>query len=169
MLLRGVQRGAAVVAVAVAARVALKRARRTTGPVELQRSITVQLPRDEVYRRWRDRTVQPIVWSHFPEAIEWQAHVVEERENEIVRWQSSLGDLPSSGSVEFRDAPGDFGTEVTVRVLFEPLGDQVGDALAQLLTSGPKLALAKALRRFKSLVETGEIPSTARNPSARRD
>jgi hypothetical protein len=31
----------------------------------------------------------------------------------------------------------------------------------------PKMAVGNALRRFKSLVETGEIPTLDRNPSAR--
>jgi hypothetical protein len=39
--------------------------------------------------------------------------------------------------------------------------------LAKLLGPAPKLLLQKALRRFKSLAETGEIPTLQRNPAAR--
>ena len=56
-----------------------------------------------------------------------------------------------------------------MRVRFDPPEETLGDAAARLLDDPPKLVLAKALRRFKSLVETGEIASTDRNPSARAD
>ena len=156
--------------------------------VEIQRSITIQRPRQEVYDRWRDPQNQPLVWSHFAEisnadehgarwrveaplrrALEWETRIIEERAGELIRWRSTRGRLPNEGTVEFRDAPGDFGTEMTLRVRFDPPGGPLGDAAARLLDDPPKLVLAKALRRFKSLVETGEIASTDRNPSARAD
>ncbi len=75
--------------------------------------------------------------------------------------------MPNKGSVEFRDAPREYGTEITLRVRFEPPAGKLGTAAARLFDEPPKLVLAKALRRFKSLVETGEIASTDRNPSGR--
>ena len=161
--------------------------RAAPGAAEIQRSITVQGPRDAVYGRWRDPETQPVVWSHFAEltnarvdgahwrldgplgrTLEWDTRIVEERDGELVRWDSDGRDLPNAGSVEFRDAPGDLGTEVTLRVRFDPPGALLGDAAVRLLDDPPKLVLAKALRRFKSLVESGEIPSTEHNPSARQ-
>ena len=63
------------------------------------------------------------------------------------------------GVLSLRDAPDGFGTEVTISV------DPVADAdLPPLVTSA---ALFEALHRFKSLVETGEIPTLDRNPHAR--
>ena len=155
--------------------------------VEIRRSITIQRPRDEVYRRWRDPQSQPRVWSHFAEltnateqgahwrfeaplgrTLGWDARVVDERPGELVAWEAAEGaDLRNEGTVEFRDAPGDWGTEITLRVRFDPPAGLLGDAAARVLDDPPKLVLEKALRRFKSLVETGEIPSTDQNPSAR--
>ena len=154
--------------------------------VTIQRSLTIELPRDEVYRRWRDPRNQPLVWGHFAELtnateeaahwrvdaplgrrFEWDTRVVEDREGELLRWESASGNVPNEGAVEFRDAPGDFGTEITLRVRFDPPGGPLGDAAVRVLDDPPKLVLAKALRRFKSLVESGEIPSTDRNPSGR--
>jgi uncharacterized membrane protein len=167
---------------------AYRRGRLAGGAVEIQRSITVGQPRDEVYRRWRDPETQPLVWNHFAEltnvtadgarwrveaplgrALEWETRIVEDEEPERIRWESRDGDLPNEGTVEFRDAPGDLGTEMTLRVRFDPPAGVLGDAAVRLLDDPPKLVLAKALRRFKSLVESGEIPSTERNPSARSD
>ena len=154
--------------------------------VEIQRSLTVLAARDDVYRRWRDPQSQPVTWSHFAEitdateagahwrlraplgrTLEWDTRIVEERDGDLIRWESRGGDLPNEGSVAFRDAPGELGTEIALRVRFDPPGGPLGDAAARLLDDPPKLVLAKALRRFKSLVESGEVPSTERNPSAR--
>ena len=46
----------------------------------------------------------------------------------------------------------------------------LGDAALKLLGTTPLgLAADGALHRFKSLVETGEIPTTERQPAARAD
>jgi uncharacterized membrane protein len=159
-----------------------------SGQVEIQRSLTIQRSRAEVYRSWRDPGTQPLVWGHFAEltdvssdgarwrveaplrrSLEWETRIVEDAEAERVRWESVDGDLPNEGTVEFRDAPGDLGTEITLRVRFDPPAGALGDVAVRLLDDPPKLVLAKTLRRFKSLVESGEIPSTERNPSARSD
>ncbi len=156
-------------------------------PVQIQRSITVQLPRHDAYARWRDAATQPLVWAHFAEltnatergahwlvraplgrTLEWDATVVEERSPELIRWQTTeAADVPNEGSVEFRDAPGEHGTELTLRVRFEPPAGAIGEAGARVFDDAPKLVLEKALRRFKQLVETGEIASNEHNPTAR--
>ena len=178
---RPIRRGAPVAAGAALVAVALGRRawrRRGRAQVELQRSITVQQPRAEVYRQWLDPQNQAVIWSHVAElvdgteqaarwrangplgrSLEWETRVVEEREGELVRWHST-GDLAGEGSVELRDAPGDYGTEVTLRAAFDGVA-------ARVLGDPAKLVLAKTLRRFKSLVESGEIPSTEHNPSGR--
>ena len=182
------RRAAFVVGAATLVGIAVKRLTNAggAGAVDVQRAITVQHWRDEVYRRWRDPQTQPLVWSHFAEitdatehgahwrvdaplgrVFEWDARVVEERENELVRWEARSGNVPNEGTVEFRDAPGDYGTEITLRVRLDPPAGPVGDAAARFFDEAPKLALAKGLRRFKSLVESGEIASTERNPSGR--
>lgn len=154
--------------------------------VEIRRSITIRQPRDEVYRRWRDPQSQPLVWSHVAEVtnatddgahwrvaaplgrtFEWDTRLVDDQEGRLIRWESTSGDLRNAGTVEFRDAPGDFGTEVTLDVRLEPPAGRLGEAALRLLDEPPKLVVEKALRRFKSLVEAGEIASTERNPSGR--
>ena len=162
------------------------RAPGASGRVEIQRSLTVGAPRTDVYRRWRDPATQPLVWSDFAEltdvrvdgahwrvdaplgrTLRWDTRIVEEREGEVIRWDSDGGALANEGSAEFRDAPRGLGTEVALRVRFDPPGGPLGDAAVRLLPVVPEVVVAKALRRFKSLVETGEIPSTDHNPSAR--
>ncbi|MDO9353764.1 MAG: hypothetical protein Q7T55_08715 [Solirubrobacteraceae bacterium] len=52
-----------------------------------------------------------------------------------------------------------WGNEATAEVRFT-------DAVPEM---GAELLAGKLVRRFKSLVETGEVPTTAHNPSARSD
>ncbi len=157
------------------------------GRTVLERSITIQKPGHELYRAWRVAENLSKVMGHFAEVttagpdlqhwmvqgpfgqtFEWDSHVVEEHPGEYLRWESMPGaQLPNEGWVRFRPAPGDWGTVVTLRFRFSPPGGAVGDAALKLLGDVPTTLAHKALQRFKSLVETGEIPTTRPNPAAR--
>ncbi len=69
-----------------------------------------------------------------------------------------LGGLPvRRGSLSFGPDLGDWGTTVTIRIELD----------APLPRPAARLLAGKAIRRLKALAETGEVPTTARNPSAR--
>ncbi|QLG60766.1 SRPBCC family protein [Halorarum salinum] len=100
--------------------------------------------------------------------LSWETRVVEERPGELLRWESVAGAaVPSEGEVRFDPAPGDRGTEVTLRVRFDPPGGRLGDAAMGRFGVVPDALVGGALRRFRSLVETGEVPTLEGNPSAR--
>lgn len=155
---------------------------------EVTRSMTIGKSADELYRSWRKGGHLSRVMGHFAEITEkdkdrahwtvrvpggrslsWDTQVLENRPGEVVSWQSLPGtELPNRGEVRFRPAPGDRGTEVTLRLHFQPPGGTLGAAAAKALNGlGPSLLVGDALRRFKSLAETGEIPTLDRNPSGR--
>ena len=101
-------------------------------------------------------------------AFEWEAETVD-RPGGDIGWRS-LPDaaIPNEGSVRFQPAPAGRGTVVTLQVRFDPPGGALGEGLIKLLGSTPlELVAEAALRRFKNLVETGEIPTTVRQPAAR--
>ncbi|MFP2960845.1 SRPBCC family protein [Myxococcus sp. 1LA] len=153
----------------------------------LQRSITIRGTPDALYRRWRDADTLNQVMGHFAEvtssrdgmqhwkvpgilgkSLEWDAEVVEEHPGELLRWHSvGRTALSNEGWVRFRPAPRDWGTTVTLRLVFDPPGGVVGEKAAHLLGAVPAALALKALKRFKSLVESGEIPTTRPNPAAR--
>lgn len=153
----------------------------------VERSVTVGRPADELHERWRDPETLTRVfgdrvsvtsagddhlhWSldgPLGQSIEWDAEVVADRTGELLRWESVAGaTLPSVGSVSFRPAPADRGTEVTLRLEFYPPGGRVGDAAIEALGGVPESLAGTALDRFKSLAETGEIATIERNPSGR--
>jgi uncharacterized membrane protein len=161
----------------------------TTGWAEVERSITIGKSADELRRYWLDPRTLPQVMARFASvraagegrmhwklegplghAYEWDAETVELPRGEI-GWRS-LPDaaIPNEGSVRFAPAPADRGTVVTMHVRFDPPGGALGEGLLKLLGSTPlHLVADAALRRFKNLVETGEIPTTVRQPAARAD
>jgi uncharacterized membrane protein len=98
---------------------------------------------------WRVRT--PLGKS-----FEWEAWTVEDREDEAIRWESLPGaEVPSDGSVEFHRVPGR-GTEVVLRLRFEPPGGAIGDALARLWGMSPATLAVRALDRFKEIAERSQ-------------
>jgi uncharacterized membrane protein len=85
------------------------------------------------------------------------------REEVQRQWEAQRSKFAEAGEakVTFDKAPGDRGTEIHVEV--ETAG-KLGE-MAQKLTGSEPLAKAKDdLRRFKHLVETGEIPRSDASP-----
>jgi hypothetical protein len=73
----------------------------------------------------------------------------------------------SRSRVEFRQAPGARGTEVHVELEYEPTAGAIGSAVARLLGNDPATRIRDDLRRFKQIVEAGEI-TLSDGPSLRR-
>ncbi len=158
-----------------------------TAAVETTRSVTIGAPPADVSERWRDPETMSRLYGGLLEvearsedrwhwiasgplgaSVSWDTRVIEDRPGEYLRWES-LGNAPvdSEGAVRFREAPTGRGTEVTFRFRFEPPGGAVGTAMTDRLGIVPESLAAVVLDRFKSLVETGEIPTLESNPSAR--
>lgn len=155
----------------------------------VERAITVGRPADELYDYWHDpeqlsRILSPAVrvdadrdgegrWRWEVDApggrtVTWRTEITEDRPGEALEWASADDALvPNQGSVEFRPAPGDRGTEVTLRFRLDAPVGSLGGAVADRVDAVPKAFATKALHRFKSLAETGEIPTLETNPSGR--
>jgi uncharacterized membrane protein len=99
--------------------------------------------------------------------IEWDARIINEVENKVIGWQSLEGSTVSTaGSVNFDDT--EHGTRVRVHLQYNPPGGRVGAAIARMFGKEPNQTVREDLRRFKQLMETGEIPTTEGQPSGRR-
>jgi uncharacterized membrane protein len=139
-------------------------------------AITVNRPREEVYLFWRDLEHLPLFMSHLESVevrgsrstwrakglagltFEWDAELVADRPNEIISWRSCEGaDVPNQGSVRFLDAPGGRGTEVRVELRYDPPAGKIGATFAKLFGKEPGQEIAGDLRRFKQVIETGEV------------
>jgi uncharacterized membrane protein len=152
-------------------------------------AITIGKPVEELYRAWRDPQVLSRLLGDYGDItmkdekhlhwcvrgpldrpIEWDAQVSEERPNQLLRWSTPEGaKLPWEGSVEFRPAPGNRGTEVLLRMKFSPPLRLPGDTAMDLLGFVPRQMALKALWRLKALCETGEIPTIKMQPACRND
>lgn len=96
-------------------------------------------------------------------SVEWDAIVTEERPGELIAWKSADGaDVPNSGRVEFVDA-GDRGTVVTATIAYDPPAGIVGKLVAKLFQREPAIQARRDLRRFKQLMETGEVATASRS------
>lgn len=148
-------------------------------------AITVNRSVSDVYAFWHDFTNLPRFMRHVEavsqagprrwhwvvkgpagSTLEWDAEVTDERQNELIAWRSLKGaDVENNGSVRFRPAPAGRGTEVRVHLQYEPPGGTVGRGIAMLFGEEPAQQLHDDLRRFKQVLETGEIPRTAASES----
>jgi uncharacterized membrane protein len=152
------------------------------GDALVGRTVTINRPRAELYAYWRDLANLPtfmdnveridvidakrshwVVKAPAGRTVEWDARITEEREGELIAWASEEGaDVPNSGRIDFRDA-GDRGTIVTATIAYDPPGGAIGQLVAKLFQREPAIQARRDLRRFKQLMETGEIATGARN------
>jgi uncharacterized membrane protein len=152
--------------------------RHSTRGVRVQKTLTVNKPVEQVYEFWRDFEQFPRFMAHVVSVertgegrwrwrakgpagltFSWEAEIVEDRPGELLSWRSLPGSsVRNRGVVHFQHAPGARGTEVRVELEYEPPAGQIGKAVAWLFGEEPEQQLRDDLRRFKQLMETGEIP-----------
>jgi uncharacterized membrane protein len=94
--------------------------------------------------------------------FEWEAEIINEKENELIAWRSVDGSqVDTAGSVHFHELPHGRGTEVRVVLKYDAHEAQLADPLARLMGHSPKQQIREDLRRFKQVMETGEVPTIA--------
>jgi len=155
--------------------------------VKLQEAITIRKPAHEIYAMWRKFDQLPRFMSHLREveildqqrsrwtakaplgmSVSWEAEIVNDKPNELIAWRSLPGaTVDTAGSVHFKKAPGDRGTEVHVTLKYDPPGGKVGSWLAWLAGQSPEIQIKEDLRRLKELLEAGEVPTIEGQPSGR--
>ena len=98
--------------------------------------------------------------------IELISEITEDRPGEYIAWRAAEGsDIDHEGWIEFRDNPFGRGTEVRVFISYDPPAGVVGKLVAKVMQREPRVQARRELRRFKQLMETGEI-STSKAPDA---
>jgi uncharacterized membrane protein len=154
--------------------------------IHVEESVTINRPISELYRFWRDFENLPTFMNHLESVtmreegishwvakgpagmnVQWDARVINEVPDKVIGWQSLTGStISTAGSVNFDEDR--HGTRVTVHLQYSPPAGRVGAAVAKLFGEEPNQTIREDLRRFKQLMETGEIPTTAGQPSGRR-
>ncbi|MDT0527877.1 SRPBCC family protein [Micromonospora sp. DSM 115977] len=152
--------------------------------IDMEVAVTVNRSPAEAYRFWRDLENLPRFMSHLESVraddlrrshwtahgpagrrIEWDAEIVDDQPNRSLAWRSLPGTrVPNAGRVRFVPAPGDRGTEVRVRLRYAPPAGALGRAVAKLFGEEPEQQVRDDLRRFKQVVETGEVVRSEGSP-----
>lgn len=153
------------------------------------KTVTINKPRAELFGYWRDFTnlasfmenvvsIRPSgqdrsVWTIKAPAgqtVEVEAEIVEERENEFIAWRSVQGsEVKAEGKVIFRDAPANRGTQVEAIIAYEPPAGEVGRWIGKLFGREPAIQGRRELKRFKMLMETGEIADARYHANASQE
>ena len=101
--------------------------------------------------------------------LEWDCEITEDRPGAALAWRTLNGaEVPNAGSVIFEPLPHGRGTIVRLSVHYSPVDGQLTAALAKLLRQDPQSKVHEDLRRFKQLLESGEIATTHGQPAGRR-
>lgn len=155
------------------------------GDVLVGRTVTIDRPREGLYAFWRDfnnlpkfmHNVQSVTVSNAERShwvieapagktVEWDSAITEDEPGRLIAWKSLDGAaVRNSGRVEFLDSPDRRGTVVRVTFVYDPPGGTIGKLIAKMFQKEPKIQARQDLRRFKQLMETGEV-STAQPPDA---
>ena len=150
--------------------------------IKVERSATITKLRAELYAFWRNFENLPQFMEHLADVrvhsptrshwvakapagmtVEWDAELVNDVPNEVIAWKSvGDADVANAGAVNFTDAPDGTSTIVKVTVDYEPPGGRVGNLIARLFGEDPDRQVREDLRKFKQLMEVGEITTSAR-------
>jgi len=149
----------------------------TDGRARIVRSIMVDRSPDEVYQFWHNfdnmRSIlervesareldstrsQWMLKTPLGKTLEWTAETIIDEPGKHIAWRSvGESDIEISGSVWFEKAPADRGTLVRVQIEYGPsIAALIGKA-GKLFGAGAEDEVENMLRRFKQMIETGEI------------
>ncbi|MEH2408318.1 SRPBCC family protein [Nostoc sp.] len=157
-------------------------------PIKVEKTVTINKSVEELYRFWHNFENLPTFMKHLKSvkvynekrshwianaplgnSVEWDAEILEDRENEFISWASVEGaDVDNSGFVRFKKAPAERGTEVKIVLEYNPPGGALGATVAKLFGEEPEQQIGDELHRFKMLMEAGEIATTESQPSGRK-
>jgi uncharacterized membrane protein len=152
--------------------------------VNVESAVTINRAVEELYGYWRNFENLPRIMHHLVSVeqidsrrsrwtakapmgatVTWDAEIINEVPNKVIGWRSLEGStVVSAGSVNFEPLPGDRGTVVRVKLQYEPPAGRLGSWFAWLFGEEPSVQVREDLRRFKQLMEAGEVPTTAGQP-----
>jgi uncharacterized membrane protein len=157
-----------------------------TSGVHIAHSLLINKSPEELYSFWRNFENFPQFMSHLESVrriddqrshwvakapriyggkVEWDAEITADEPNSRIAWRALPGaDIEHRGSVRFERALGDRGTRVRVHLDYDPPLGQIGRWLAKLFGEEPELQIRDDLRKFKRIMEVGEVPTIIGQP-----
>jgi len=152
--------------------------------IHVETSMTINRSPEELFSFWRNFENLPRFMQHLESvkviddkkstwvakapaglSVQWDAEIINEESNALIAWRSIGGaEVDNAGSVRFMPGPEGRGTEVKVVIDYIPPAGQLGRIVAKLFGEEPSIQVKEDLRRFKRLMETGEIPTIQGQP-----
>lgn len=144
------------------------------GGIHVEERVVIQRPVHEIYRFWRHLPNLPRFMRHLQSVtaradgrrshwvaraplgtrVEWDAEIINEVEDRVIGWRSLEGaDVVSAGSVNFMPTADGAGTEVRVKLQYDPPAGKLGAAVARWIGEEPSVQIAEDLRSLKRMLE----------------
>jgi uncharacterized membrane protein len=152
--------------------------------IHVEESMTINRTPWDLYQFWRNFDNLPRFMQHVKfvgvtddkkshwvvdgpagQDVEWDAEIINDEPNALIAWHSLPGaTVDNAGSVRFVPGPEGRGTEVRVVIDYIPPAGRFGKLVATVFGKNPTSEIREDLRRFKRLMETGEVPTTDGQP-----
>jgi len=146
-------------------------------PQRVERSIEIEAPVETVYGYWETLENLPNFMTNveevtptgpdtthwrvkgpFGRTLEWEAQTTQKEHNSAIGWNSTQGEVGTSGEVRFLEAGQPGRTLVEVQMNYaEPPGGKVGEVASRVIAN-PKLQLEQDLRNLKDILEGEATP-----------
>lgn len=148
-----------------------------SGDVRVEASLFINKPPADLYRFWRNFRQLPSFMRHLESVtiaddgtshwvakapagtkVEWDARLTEDIQNESIKWESLPGSqISNKGSVRFEPTLQGAATILRVVIEYSAPGGMLGAAVARMFREEPLPQVKDDLRRFKQIMEVGEI------------
>ena len=140
--------------------------------VDIQKTLHVDAPLEQVYAFWSSYDNFPLFMSNVREVrdlgeqrsrwvvsgpggvpVEWTAVLVEREANRLLAWRSEPGSvLENAGVIRFAREGG--GSRIDLRLCYSPPAGPGGHALSEFFGADPRMRVNEDLARLKALLES---------------
>lgn len=162
--------------------------RDTSGAIRIHRSLHIQRPAEACYRFWRNFENFPQFMQHVEavqvvdatrthwcmrtplgQHVEWTAELFSDIPSQQLAWRTLEGSaIEHTGIVRFLPALNDKSTRLDIEMRYDAGFGKASVTLAKIFGEEPSQQMDNDLRRFKQLMETGEIATTTGQSAGRR-
>jgi uncharacterized membrane protein len=144
--------------------------------IRVEADITIARPPAEVYSFWRRLENLPRFMRHLKrvtnnggnrshwvadciagQTVEWDAEIVNDQPPALIGWRSLPGSMvDTAGSVHFKPAEGNNGTDLHVELQYLPPAGKLGAAFAKLMGTDAANHVKEDLKRLKRELESND-------------
>jgi uncharacterized membrane protein len=153
--------------------------------IRIRRALTIDRTPHDLYTFWRHIENTPLYTAHVDSAIptgektshwtgkdqsgqsvEWNVELLQDIPDRLIAWHAQgKPTTANEGKITFTPASDDRGTVATLELDFATFGGPFVSLLGSTLGKVQEYETLETLRRFKELMEAGEVPSIKGQPT----